>query len=67
MFHEAADLITAIAAIGAAIASIRNSGKISNLHVEINSRMTQLLTETRIAGHAEGVEAGRQEQKNLPK
>lgn len=59
MLHDAADLITAIAAIGAVIASIRNAGKISSLHLEINSRMTQLLNETKISSHAEGMEAER--------
>jgi hypothetical protein len=61
MFHDVVELITSGAAIGALIMGVRNSNKIQAVHVDINSRMTQLLKATGTAAHAEGVEAGRNE------
>ena len=61
MLHEITDLITAVAALGAVIVGWRNSKKIEAVHIDVNSRMTELLKATGVAAHAEGVEAGRSE------
>jgi hypothetical protein len=52
---EAAQLITAIAAVGAVSMSYRNSRKIEQVHISINSRMDQLLKTSGDAMKAEGV------------
>lgn len=62
VFHDLAEIITALAALGALIQSWRNAGKISDVHVSINSRMDQLLKATGIASKAEGVAQGRKDQ-----
>jgi hypothetical protein len=54
-------VISALAAIGAVYMSWRNSQKIQSVHVDINSRMDQLLAETKLSAHADGVEQGRAE------
>jgi ACT domain-containing protein len=55
-------LLTAIAAVGAAVMSIINSRRIKEVHVSINSRMDQLLRATGAASKAEGIEQERAEQ-----
>jgi len=53
---------SAIGAIGgaaAAVVSIRNGQKITEVHVSTNSRMDALLAATRLSSTAEGVLAGR--------
>jgi hypothetical protein len=52
-----------IVAFGAFITSIWNHTKIGQLHVIVNSRLTELLTETRIASRAEGVREEQDRQK----
>ncbi len=47
--------IAAIVAAGAFIVSISNSLKISEVHVLVNSRLSELLTLTKAASRAEGV------------
>jgi hypothetical protein len=54
-WSEVAQLITAVAAIGAVLMSYRNSRKIEQVHVSINSRMDQLLKTSGDAMKAEGV------------
>lgn len=58
--NDIVGVFTAVAALIAAINSIRNAGKIHQVHVSINSRMDQLLTERGIAARAEGVIEGQQ-------
>jgi len=58
--NDAVGILTAIAALIAAGVGIRNSGRIHQVHVSINSRMDQLLTERGIAARAEGVIEGQQ-------
>jgi hypothetical protein len=56
-----ASFLSALAAIGAVIASIRNAKKIQEVHISINSRMDELLKLKGEAGMAEGLEKGRNE------
>ena len=58
---EIATIISAIAAVGAVIASLVNARKIQDVHVSINSRMDQLLSLTAAAEKAKGVIEGRAE------
>jgi hypothetical protein len=60
---DVAQVLTAIAAIGALLMSYLNSRKIQAVHIDINSRMDQLLTATDQASRAAGVEQGRKEQR----
>ena len=59
MWGEIAQVLTALAALGAVAASIHNSKKITEIHVLMNSRLTELLSVTRLAAHAEGAEQER--------
>jgi hypothetical protein len=52
-------IVSAIAAVGAVIVSYLNFKKIQDVHVLINSRMTELLKVTGIASKAEGREEER--------
>jgi len=58
MLEDVASIITALAALGAVAVSIWNSRKIQAVHVDINSRMDQLLkvstSEARVSGIAQG-------------
>jgi hypothetical protein len=45
---------TTIAAIAALIVSLHNSSKIAEIHVSLNSRLSELLVSTTIAARAEG-------------
>jgi hypothetical protein len=51
----------ALLALIAAILGFWNKRKISELHVIVNSRLSELLVTAQRASHAEGVEAGRKE------
>jgi hypothetical protein len=50
-----------LVAAAALVASVLNHKKIQELHVIVNSRLTELLNETRIASHAEGKAEGKAE------
>ena len=54
--------LTALAAIFAAVISFVNSRNIKEVHLMVNSRLTQLLESSSRAAHSEGVEAGRQQE-----
>jgi hypothetical protein len=56
---EIAQVITALAALGALGMSYRNSKKIAEVHVSINSRMDQLLNATGISERAAGAKEER--------
>ncbi len=58
-WRDLAEIFTLISAFAAFWRSIHNGSQISKLNVEINSRMTQLLTTVTSAARAEGVLAGR--------
>jgi len=58
-----ASIVSAIAATGAVCMSWRNSRKIQSVHIDINSRMDQLLSTTGSAAHANGLAEGRAEVK----
>jgi hypothetical protein len=45
-WSDIAQLITAVAALGALVSSLRNKQKIQDIHLSINSRMDQLLKAT---------------------
>ena len=51
--------LSAVASIAAVTASIVNGRRINKVHVEINSRMTELLEVASRASHSEGVAEGR--------
>jgi hypothetical protein len=61
MLGDVFGAIAAFAAIGALIVSIINAMHIKAVHVEINSRMTQLLSLTAHSSRANGVVEGRKE------
>jgi hypothetical protein len=52
---EAAQLITSIAALIAAVASVRNGRKLNVQHQSMNSRMDELIETTRREAHAAGI------------
>jgi hypothetical protein len=56
-----ASMVSALAALGAVVMSYRNSKKIQEVHIDINSRMTELLRVSGQTAHAEGVVQGRGE------
>ncbi len=64
-------LIVAIAptliALGGVINSVRNGRKLDNIHIDLNSRLSQLLEVTRVSerasGHAEGMAEERRNNK----
>ena len=62
--HELAELITAVAAIGAVAVSLWNTIKIRDVHVSLNSRLSQLLAATEHAAKANGVVQGRKDLQN---
>ncbi len=47
-------LATLVSAVSAGIIGLRNTRKIHDVHVSINSRMDQLLAEARLLAHAQG-------------
>ena len=55
-------ILAAFASVAAVIGNIVNGRKIHNVHVEINSRMTELLEVAVKASHSEGVAAGRRQE-----
>jgi hypothetical protein len=58
MWDHAAAIIAAVFAGVAAVLSAINRGKINEVHVALNSRLTQLIDQTSKAAHAEGVVQG---------
>lgn len=67
MVDKLTTLIGALASGVAAIASYMNLRKIREVHVQINSRMDQLLKATGLLGKAEGKAEGRAEIKEEQK
>jgi hypothetical protein len=61
---EFAPLLSSLAAVGAVLMSFRNSLKIKEVHISINSRMDQLLAATQLAAEAKGADEERS--KRLP-
>ncbi len=53
---------TLVSAAGALVISFNNSRGIRDVHLEINSRMTELLASNKLASHAEGREEARKEE-----
>jgi hypothetical protein len=58
MLADIASVVSAVSAFAAVVMSYRNSQKIHAVHVDINSRMTQLLAVAGTAAHAEGFNEG---------
>lgn len=56
-----AEIITAVAAIGALIVTFWNNQKIQEVHILINSRLDQLLAASAQAARANGVVQGRKD------
>lgn len=63
MFQDAATIITALAAVGAVVVSYLNNRKLQSVHIDLNSRLTQLLEANAHAARSEGIEQGRKDQK----
>jgi hypothetical protein len=61
--HDVLGIISALGSLGAVITSLINRNKITQVHMQINSRLTELLTASTAASHAQGVEQGRAEGK----
>ena len=61
---DLAQLITALAAMGAVLLGWRNGHKIDSVHIDINSRMTELLSVTKTEANLTGRAELRQEQKD---
>lgn len=59
--HELTELITAVAALGAVAVSVWNSIKIRDVHVSLNSRLSQLVLASEKAARANGVVQGRKD------
>jgi hypothetical protein len=55
---EVAALISALASIGAVLAAWHNSKKIHNVHVDLNSRLSELLKTTHDAAFQAGKKEG---------
>jgi hypothetical protein len=53
--HTTLQVISDVAATIAVIMGVKNSRKIDDVHVSINSRMDQLLEQAKLASHAQGV------------
>lgn len=64
MLSDLAQLFTAIVALIAAVASIRNNRKIETVRLEVNSRMGQLLEVTGKAERAIGVKEGEENRRD---
>lgn len=62
MMKIVTEWIVALAALGALGVSIFNMFKIKEVHLLINSRLTQLLELTQKSSKAEGVKEGREQQ-----
>jgi hypothetical protein len=58
-FGELAQLMTALSALGAMLMSYRNSRKIQEVHLSVNSRLSQLLEATGDAQRAIGAQQER--------
>ncbi len=56
-FGDVAQIITALAAVGAVVASLRNSRKIEEVHISVNSRMDQLIESVKSDSFKDGVKS----------
>ena len=61
-----AQWIIAISAVGGLVVSAYNVSRIEEVHVLINSRMTELLAITKSASRAEGLKQGEDEARKIP-
>lgn len=61
MLQDIASVVTAVAALGALVWSIKNGKKIDEVSINVDGRLSQLLELTGKASHAEGVVQGREE------
>lgn len=57
-FDHLLALIAALAAAGAVVLGGINKAKLNELHISVNSRLTELLEQKGKASHAEGVVQG---------
>lgn len=63
MLQDIASVVTAVAALGALVWSIKNGKKIDEVSINVDGRLSELLKLTGQSSHAEGVIQGREEQK----
>lgn len=52
-------LVPAACGLAAAVIALRVGRKVEEVHISLNSRLTELVKATRAEGHAEGVEQER--------
>jgi hypothetical protein len=64
MIQEASEVITALAAIGAVLVSYLNNRKLQSVHVDLNSRLSELLAASAHAARADGIAQGRKDANN---
>jgi hypothetical protein len=57
--NSALDLLTAAIALSAAVLGVLNRKHITQLHVDVNSRLSQLVASEHAAGFGEGVASER--------
>ncbi len=66
--HEIGIIVSALASLGAVIFSMINRSKLQELHVSLNSRLTELLEVSEKAAHAAGkAEAEATERQSKPR
>jgi hypothetical protein len=61
MLADIAVIITALASVGAVAVSLWNLLKIQELHIIVNSRLTELIAVSAHAARANGIAQGRQD------
>ena len=61
-FGKLAELITALAALGALVSSVHASHRVQAVHLQINSRMDQLIVALRQVERSAGILEGRRQQ-----
>jgi len=59
IFDHATGILAIVGFLATFISSYKNRNKLNALHIDLNSRLTQLLAVTSEAEHAKGIIAGR--------
>jgi hypothetical protein len=59
-------VVTFLGVVGAFLASLKNRAAIQEVHLSLNSRLSELIEVAKTAAHAEGVAQGRAEEKHPP-
>ncbi len=64
IIDKAGGILTGLSAFGALLISFMNNKKIREVHVQINSRMDELLKKSGLLNRAEGKAEGQAEERN---